>query len=112
MEELEDSLLAAIGCQYPIRTDAVHTGIMGYSLGGLFALWAMCDSRMFDRAVSFARLALVPWMAGFFTPAFVRKNLLRLSVIGRQEREGRPYRHAYGAHVYRADGSISRAAAG
>jgi len=38
--------------EYPAASDAAHCAIAGYSLGGLFALWALTQSRVFGAAAS------------------------------------------------------------
>lgn len=62
LHALEHEWLVALSHRYPVRRGAQHTSIMGYSLGGLFALWALCSSRAFGAAAS---LSGSLWYAGW-----------------------------------------------
>ena len=52
LETLCTQLLPFVKARYPVCPDAAHTAIMGYSLGGLFALWAACETDAFGAAAS------------------------------------------------------------
>lgn len=89
LRELESELLVTLARRYPIRCGARHTSVMGYSLGGLFALWALCSSRAFGAAIS---LSGSLWYAGWVD--FLRGHLpdarsrVYLSLGNREDKSG------------------------
>lgn len=48
---LTDELILKVEQTYPVWNTPEHRGIMGYSLGGLCALWIMYESRVFEFGV-------------------------------------------------------------
>lgn len=52
LDYLEHTALPCLEREIPIRRDAGSRAILGYSLGGLFALWAGCESGRFGMAAS------------------------------------------------------------
>ena len=88
----------AVDARYPTLPDAAHTGILGYSLGGLMALYALYASDAFGMA---GCLSGSLWYEGFMdflrarrAPAGAR---VYLSLGRKEERSRNPYLSRIGA---------------
>ncbi|MBE6935545.1 MAG: alpha/beta hydrolase [Ruminococcaceae bacterium] len=88
---LTEVWMPVVAAQYPVRSGAAYTAIMGYSLAGLFALWAACESERFGAAAS---LSGSLWYDGFID--YVNKENCKpdkriyLSLGKSEERAGDP----------------------
>ena len=84
---LTEVLKPYIDANYPVLTDSKHTALMGYSLGGLFALWAAFQTPVFGMSAS---LSGSLWYQGWLDYArfhcFQSSNVY-LS-LGRSEEQG------------------------
>ncbi len=76
LEGLEQRLLPLVAQRYALALRPERTAVMGYSLGGLFALWAFCRSNLFGTALC---LSGSFWYEGWLE--FLQKQ--RLAAKGR-----------------------------
>lgn len=88
LEILTGSILPAVEAEFV--TPPAHRGIAGYSLAGLFALYALCETPLFDRAASMSGSL---WYDGF-VPYVKRKGFERAPQrvyfsLGMQEKAAR-----------------------
>ena len=92
---VENQLLPALAAQFPL--DKSQNRILGYSLGGLFALWALCESNFFT---SCACLSGSLWYPGWceylkqFVPTPPKRAYLSLGK--REEKSGPAVMRAVG----------------
>lgn len=91
LEFLLEEILPYGQREFSLSSDPCQRGILGYSLGGLFALWAQSQGDIFQVAGSLSGSLWYPgWMGYLFTHPPRREEKIYLSLGDREERGGPP----------------------
>ena len=99
---LEETVLPVLRRDYPVLPGAAHLAAMGYSLGGLFALWALYQSDAFGAAASLSgSLWFDGWADYAQTHAPAPGASVYLSLGRSEERAGDPRMGAVGDNTRR-----------
>jgi predicted alpha/beta superfamily hydrolase len=94
LEEIENRLLPYIRAAYP---DVGKVYIAGYSLAGLFSMWALYESALFDGAVSCSGSLWYPgWMAYMEGHRLCKGARIYLSLGKNEEHTKHPFMKAVG----------------
>lgn len=97
---LRDVLLPYAQLRYPVSRDSAHHAIAGYSLGGLFALWTLCETDLFGAAASLSgSLWYDGWTDYLAAHTLPRDARIYLSLGRSEERAGNPRMAAVGENT-------------
>jgi len=83
---IKNELLPEINRRYP---DAGNKYIIGYSLAGLFSLWALIESRLFDGAASVSGSLWYPGWMEYAENHLPEKNSIVYLSLGSKEKNSR-----------------------
>ena len=97
---LEERMRPYLEAHYAVSLNVRDTAIAGYSLGGLFALWALYESSMFGKAASLSgSLWYDGWMRFLESRTPPKDACVYLSLGRSEERAGNPRMAAVGENT-------------
>ncbi len=102
LQFLRETVYPVLCSEFPIWDKQTHHAIAGYSLGGLFALWALFEADIFGAAASLSgSLWYDGWLDYLKTRLPSRGSRVYLSLGRSEERAGNPRMMAVGENTRR-----------
>lgn len=87
---LTETALPYLEERYTLPPVPARRAILGYSLGGLFALWALCETKVFGQAASISGSMWYPGFSEYIREHLPRKNQRVYLSLGDRESFGGP----------------------